>query len=572
MRIAPVCGGILGAVQGQPPNGTSDGRRDGRDTSPARRRWPWVTLPALGLACLVGACLAFALAAYGGSTFSAQGSDAAHHARRRHTHLAPVAAVVSVAPNASRTAVPASYLGLSTEYWALPLWSAQMPLLERTLALVHVRGDGPLILRVGGDSADHAFWDPNAASMPDWAFSVAPKWLGQLRALVGTLGVRLILDLNLITDTPAAAAQWARAAATGLPPDSIEAFEVGNEPDIYSHADWLAITAGRGGDGRVTGRQLSGIALPAALSARDYVRDFRAYAGALAAVDRRAMVVGPALANPIHHPGWVMALIRGARRELGTVTIHRYPFTGCPGRRGTQSYATISRVLSPAASTGLAAGLRPLVDDAHDAGVPLRLTELNSVNCGGRAGVSNAFATALWAPDALFSLLRAGVDGVNMHVRAAAVNAPFALGPAGLQARPLLYGLILFARTLGSRAQLVTLRSHLSRTANLAAWAVRVGRDTLHVLLIDKSRRSERVSLRLPAAGTAGVQRLLAPSAAARSGVTLAGRALGADGRWQGLPTRQTVAPRGGAYAVSVRSMSAALITVRVRAGALGVR
>ena len=64
-----------------------------------------------------------------------------------------------------------------------------------------------------------------------------------------------------------------------------------------------------------------------------------------------------------------------------------------------------------------------------------------------------------------------------------------------------------------------------------------MGRDTLHVLLIDKSRRSERVSLRLPASGRADVQRLLAPSAAARSGVTLGGRALGADGRWQGMPT-----------------------------------
>ena len=88
-----------------------------------------------------------------------------------------------------------------------------MPLLERALSLVRVRGDGPLILRVGGDSADHAFWDPDAgARCRPWAFSLAPKWLGQARALVRTLGVRLILDLNLITDTPGAAAQWARAA------------------------------------------------------------------------------------------------------------------------------------------------------------------------------------------------------------------------------------------------------------------------------------------------------------------------------------------------------------------------
>ena len=254
------------------------------------------------------------------------------------------------------------------------------------------------------------------------------------------------------------------------------------------------------------------------------------------------------------------------------VTIHRYPYTGCPGRRGTRSYATIGRVLSPAASTGMAAALRPLVDDAHDAGLPLRLTELNSVNCGGRSGVSDAFATALWAPDALFSLLRAGVDGVNLHVRAAAINAPFALGPGGLQARPLLYGLILFARTLGPDAQLVTLRSHLSRPANLAAWAVRVG--ARHA---PRPAHRQEPPLRAGVAAAAGDAAGPACSGcsprrrAARSGVTLGGRALGADGRWQGPAARQTLTPRSGAYAVSVRSMSAALITVRVRPGALGV-
>ena len=528
-------------------------------------------LAGLAAACVAVACVAFAVAACGGATPAPSSSAAVGHARHRPVRLAPVSAVVSVAAAAARTPIPHSYLGLSTEYWALPLWSQEMPLLERAMSLVRVRGDGPLILRVGGDSADHTFWDPTEARMPAWAFSVAPKWLSQARALVRRLGVRLILDLNLITDTPGVAAQWAHAARSALPPHSIDAFEVGNEPDIYSRADWLAITAGRGLDGRLAGRQFGGAALPAALTARDYVRDFRAYAAALDEVAPQVMVAGPALANPIHHGRWVQTLIDGAHRNLGLVTIHRYPYTGCPGRRATRSYATIGRVLSPAASTGMAAGLRPLVDAAHDAGLPLRLTELNSVNCGGRAGVSDAFATALWAPDALFSLLRAGVDGVNLHVRAAAVNAPFALGPAGLQARPLLYGLILFARTLGPDAQLVTLHSRLSRPANVSAWAVRVGRDSLRVLLIDKSRRSERASLRLPASGPADVQRLLAPSAAARSGVTLGGRALGADGRWQGMPTRQTVVPRGGAYTVTVRRMSAALITVRVRPGALGV-
>ena len=509
------------------------------------------------LSCVVAACGADGSGA----------SDAVGAAPPGHLVRPPaVAARVTVASGAGQAPVPLSFMGLSTEYWALPLWAHDMPLLERALSLVRVRGDGPFLLRIGGDSADHSIWDPSAAPMPAWAFTLAPSWLRQARALVRRLGTRIILDLNLITDTPAAAAQWARAAQAGLPRHSIVAFEVGNEPDIYSRADWSAVIAGR----RLGERGLPAPTLPGGLTAADYVRDFHAYARALDEVAPHVTLAGPALANPIHHTRWLPALIDGARRSLGLVTIHRYPYTGCPGRRGTPSYATIGRVLSPAASTGLAAALRPLVDDAHDAGLPLRLTELNSVNCGGRAGVSDSFATALWAPDALFALMRAGVDGVNLHVRADAVNGAFALGPAGLQARPLLYGVILFARALGPRARLVTVRVRAPRAVALSAWAVRAGRDTLNVVLIDKGRRSARVALRLPAEGRAHVQRLLAPSVRSQTGITLGGRQIGLDGRWQGPVAIQTVAPRGGAYVLDVRSMSAALLTFRVSPGALG--
>ena len=472
---------------------------------------------------------------------------------------------MTVSAQAARTAIPRSYLGLSTEYWALPLWSPDMSLLERVISLIHVRGDGPLILRVGGDSADHSFWDPNASPMPSWAFTIQPHWLSQAGRLVRTDAIKLILDLNLITDSPAAATAWARAAESGLPHGSIVAFEVGNEPDIYSRTDWLAITAGRSLGGRPIDRSL-----PAAITARAYAHDFRSYAAALSQVAPGVPVAGPALANPVTHRRWVAGLLDGAGHSVGLVTVHRYPYSGCVARRGTATYATIGRLLSPAATTGMAQALRPVVDAANDAGLALRLTELNSVNCGGRPGVSDSFATALWAPDALFALLRAGVDGVNLHVRADAINAPFALTAGGLQARPLLYGLIFFSHALGPDAQLVKVDATAPRAANLSAWGVRVGADTLHVVLIDKSRRSVRVSLHLPATAPAAVQRLQAPSAASQTGVTLGGRSLTADGGWQGGAALQTVTRQAGGYTVDVRRQSAALLSVRVAPGTLG--
>ena len=68
--------------------------------------------------------------------------------------------------------------------------------------------------------------------MPGWAFALNPGFLSRLRALVQRDRIRLIVDLNLVTDTPFIAAEWARAAETSLPHGSIVGFEVGNEPDL----------------------------------------------------------------------------------------------------------------------------------------------------------------------------------------------------------------------------------------------------------------------------------------------------------------------------------------------------
>ena len=48
--------------------------------------------------------------------------------------------------------------------------------------------------------------------------------------------------------------------------------------------------------------------------------------------------------------------------------------------------------------------------------------------------------------------------GVNIHVRTDAINAAFTLSRHGLDARPLLYGMILFARTLSPDPQLVRVK------------------------------------------------------------------------------------------------------------------
>jgi hypothetical protein len=467
----------------------------------------------------------------------------------------PQSAIATIYPDATPQRVPPSFLGLSTEYWSLPGYEGHMAVFGRVLSLLHVPGDGRLVLRVGGNSADHTLWESTVRRMPHWVFELTPAWLRAARALVHLVSVRLILDLNLVTDSPLVATHWARAAANELPHGSIAGFEIGNEPDIYSRWFWVTRMARAGG-------AETGI-LPRDLTARGYARDFHTYARLLEQIAPGVPLLGPAAANPSRHLSWISTLVARARGDLGIVSGHRYPYSACV-LPTSEVYPTIARVLSEKASAGIARSLQPAVRVAHRAGLPFRVTELNSVTCGGLPGVSNAFATALWAPDALFELIRAGVDGVNIHVRTDAINAAFALKRQGLVPRPLLYGLIMFRRALGTGARLVPVRLSAGRSAPVKVWAVRVAGGRIHVLVIDKGSRPVTVDLRVPGAGPASVQRLLAPSAAATSGVTLDGQWLGRDGRWKGRRSTRTIEPAGDGYPLKVGRYSAALATIRI--------
>ncbi len=210
--------------------------------------------------------------------------------------------------------------------------------------------------------------------------------------------------------------------------------------------------------------------------------------------------------------------------------------------------SNVSHLLSSYATVTLADSLRRWIDIAHAQHRRLRVDELNSVACRGKAGVSDTFASALWATDALFSLARAGVDGVDMHTLPDAAYELFAFsrrdGRWQAQVRPVYYGLQLFAQAAPAGARLLAVSRH-GADGGLSVWATRAPDHRLRVVVINKSQTKRKtVSLRLPAGSgaTATVERMLAPSAHAKRGVTLGGRTYGAA-----TPTGRTRHSRRGA-------------------------
>jgi hypothetical protein len=255
------------------------------------------------------------------------------------------------------------------------------------------------------------------------------------------------------------------------------------------------------------------------------------------------------------------------------MTVHRYPLRNCYVPPTSPQYPTESHLLSRYSTAGLAASLRRWLQIVHHQHRQLRVDELNSVACRGREGVSDTFASSLWAPDALFSLLGAGVDGVNIHTLPQAAYQLFEFSHAGGRwsgsVRPVYYGLQLFAQAAPPGSRLLRVPGMGEGSSVLSVWATRATDRIDRVLLIDKDpSRAETVTLR-PPRGTPGgamLERMQAPSVNARSGVTLGGRSYGPNttsGQLSPSITRALMPNAHGNYRVTVPAGSAALVTLR---------
>jgi hypothetical protein len=500
--------------------------------------------------------------------------------------LGPDQADVTIPGPGGMKAIPDAFLGLSTEYSTLPLVEKHIALYERVIDNLFVRVEHrqPLVLRIGGDSAEHVRYDKKEIHFPPWAFTFDRKVASKTTGVMNDLRLRVIIDINTISSNPKEVGAWMKDFTTSerLQTGTVVAFELGNEPDIYDRKAW------RGGKLKATDHstlQKGGRLppnLPKRITATSFARKYLAYARALHKAAPNVPLVAPALAKATDHLGWIRTLLRHRTKMLRVISAHVYPYSAC-AKPGQAKYPTIQKVLSENATFGMVRTIRPTLAFAHKAGLSFRLTEINSVTCGGVQGVSNTFATALWAPDALFELMRAGVEGVHLHARVESINRPFSFDSHGLQTRPVLYGLMLFTRMLkgGVHARLVPVTLRSGRSVHLKVWAVRQTQadsvawipfipNPLNVLVLNKGRRSALITLHLPTSSPAFLERLLAPSASSTSGVTLEGQQLNHQAEWQGKQKLRTLRPtRNGSYVLRVRGASAAMLTVPVAASTL---
>jgi hypothetical protein len=463
---------------------------------------------------------------------------------------------VTVDLGAQGTTIAAGFLGLSIEYWAIEAYAGRNPAaLNPTLTRL-IRDLVPgqtAVLRIGGVSTDQTFWPVAGVKRPPGDFyRLNERRLEVMRKLADEAGARLILGITFEADSRVLAGAEARAMVAAIGRSRIDAFELGNEPELYGNPNFAWYTH----DGHnVTGR-------PAGYGASQFTRDFATIGTGLPKVP----LAGPAsgAANWLGDLGPFIA----ANTRIGVVTVHRYPFEACAVQPPSPSYPTIGRMLSPIGTTDQAGGLAPYVATAHAHGLPLRIGEMNSVGCGNPPQVSNSFAQALWAIDALFAYAQIGVDGVNVHTWPGAVYQLFTFQKTttGWRAfvEPEYYGLLMFSLAAPAGSRLV---EAASSNPAVRAWATRAADGTVRITLInDDAAAAQRVAVKVSGAQSpATVVRLLAPSATATSGVTLAGQTFGGTthGELAGPIVKTTVDSASGGYPMSLPPASAALLTLR---------
>jgi hypothetical protein len=202
---------------------------------------------------------------------------------------------------------------------------------------------------------------------------------------------------------------------------------------------------------------------------------------------------------------------------------------------------------------------------AHADHLPFRLDELNSASCSGKWGVSNTFASALWATDYVARAMATGFRTLDFHdlLSWPGSYSPLVAAGSALHPNPEWYALLLTESLRGARP----VSTNVHGAPSLSASAFLGAGGVIRLLLVNFDPTSASPLLVRPevrgrfAGGT--ILRLTAPSPYATSDVTLGGGEVASSGAWAPRLPLPGVYEHNSSVAFAVPPSSAALVTLR---------
>jgi hypothetical protein len=207
-----------------------------------------------------------------------------------------------------------------------------------------------------------------------------------LRGFLDAVNWRLIYGFNFACGSAARAADEAAAVSDAMG-DRLMVFVVGNEADGFGDDPFF----------RAKGYDFN-----------QYFAEYETWVKTVRARVPHAPFAGPDTEGEVDT--WVREYARRTKGDAVMLTSHFYAMGPASDPRMTAE--RLLQKVNPSLEEQIA-GVR--VASAAAGGTPYRMDEGNSCFGGGKDGVSNAYASALWVADYMLHVACAGFVGVNLH-------------------------------------------------------------------------------------------------------------------------------------------------------------
>lgn len=399
------------------------------------------------------------------------------------------------------------------------------------------------VLRIGGNTSEYCYWtpkptaadiassatpvNPSTGKKPDAVRKITPEAVRNLNGFIDATGWKLIYGLNMGTGKPEVAAEEAAYVLKLLGPKLV-AFQLCNEPDLFYR---------------------NGIR-KAGYNFADFAKEWEHFYKVIRARVPNAPFAGP---DTAYNDTWLAPFAKEFKNDIKFVSQHYYA-EGPP----TDPRMTIERLLRPNPSLEKEfAGMQKMHSET---GLPFRMTETNSCYQGGKHGVSNTFASALWGAELMYQLAAVGAIGINFHGGGFGWYTPIAgTRQKGYEARPIYYGMLLFAEAGAGQLVKSTLSENQPEDV-VVTYALKTGSGLKTVLLNKSGDRPLRLVVD-PGQKAEGATALVlsGPDLQATSDVKLGGAEVDAHGNWRGTK-RTPVMGQHGLFTVDLPAASGALL------------
>src|SRR5580658_7325045 len=309
---------------------------------------------------------------------------------------------LSIPNEATGPYMPVDFVGLSYEVQQLAeptFFSAQNSGLVREFKALSSTG----VLRLGGNTSEFAYWKP-APDSPEpehpqvrevegepkaHYYAVTVEAVRNLAEFLQATGWTCVYGIGMGTNTPPRAAEEAVFVAETLG-DRLQYFQIGNEVNLFD-------------------RHLRD---PKTWSAKTYLEEWLTLSQAIVARVPPAKFGMPDVAANV---GWlteIAALWPSVENPPHVTTLTHHHYFGGPA---TNPEVNIPNLLKAETMAKVQKTADTATAAAKKMGVRVRMTEGNTCYRGGKPGVSDVFAAALWAADYSLLLAQNNYSGINLH-------------------------------------------------------------------------------------------------------------------------------------------------------------